>query len=99
MRSRRGGLVFDQKPSRIGGAVLEVQNTSGKETVRGTLSVNGGEATAEVTLAPGEMKTFGRLELFRALRKGDRVEVSLLGFQDTAQYEIAEEKLELPVEP
>ena len=92
-------LAFGQKPSRIGGAVLEVKNTSDKETVRGTLSVNGGEETVEVTLAPGEMKTFGRLELFRALRKGDRVEVSLVGFQDTAQYEIAEEKLASPVEP
>lgn len=79
--------------------VLEVKNTSGKETVRGTLTVNGGAATAEVALAPGEMKTFGRMELFQALRKGDRVAVSLVGFQDTAQYEIAEEKLEVPVEP
>lgn len=92
-------LAFGQKPSRIGGVVLEVKNTSGKETVRGTLTVNGGVATAEVALAPGEMKTFGRMELFQALRKGDRVAVSLVGFQDTAQYEIAEEKLEVPVEP
>ena len=92
-------LAFGQKPSRIGGAVLEVKNTSGKETVRGTLSVDGGDATAEVTLAPGETKTFGRLELFRALRKGDGVDVSLVGFQEAAQYEIAEEKLELPVDP
>ena len=92
-------LSFGQKPSRIGGVVLEVKNTSGKETVRGTLSVNGGESTADVTLAPGETKTFGRLELFRALRKGDRVEMSLVGFRDTAQYEIEEEKRELSVEP
>ena len=41
---------------------------------------------------------FGRLELFRALRKSDRVEVLLVGFQEAAQYEIAEEKREVPVE-
>lgn len=44
-----------------------------------------GAATAEVTQAPWQMKPFGRLELFRALRKGSRVEVLLVGFPETAE--------------
>lgn len=85
-------VAFGQKPSKLGGAVVEIRNLDGKETVQGTLSLNGGQATAKLELGPGETKTFGRLELLRALRKGDWVAVTLEGYEGEAVFEVGAEK-------
>lgn len=85
-------VAVGQKPSKLGGAVLEIRNIGGKETVQGTLSVNGGQATAKLKLGPGEAKTFGRLELLRALRQGDRAVVTLEGYEGEAVFEVGDEK-------
>lgn len=89
-------IAFGQKPSRVGGAggaVLTVKNTSRKETVRGTLTVNGGTASAELKLAPGEEKSFGMLELHTVLREGDKAEVSLVGYLGASVHEVGNVRL------
>lgn len=89
-------LSFGQKPSLIGGCVVELKNTSSFETVSGnfTLQKEKQTATDSFTLQPGQSKTFGRVELFAAIRPGDRVRVTAVNYGSPVEYVVKENETE-----
>ena len=90
--ANRPSISFGQKPSVIGGYVVEVKNTDGLETISGTFELDRAEksASAPFRLAPGEAKTFGRVELFTAIRAGEKVCVKADGYAEPCAYVVKE---------
>lgn len=85
-------IAFGQKPSLIGGCVVEIKNTSSFETVSGSFELQKEKRTAmdSFTLRPGQTKTFGRVELLAAIRPGDKVRVTAVNYDKPAEYVVKE---------